>query len=389
MRLTNRINGTLNRLRHEYRMWRHRQEDSRADRLFQQWIRQLCDARVQVLLGGNFAEYGGVQGHLKAIQRNSEMKVELGPPDELIKKITLYQCQLRIGSLLRDFDASVMHAVHSHVFPLFTDWCFLQQQQFGTFWIHTYHLNYYPEHCRGDLEPWMLQINESLLKTACHADAKISVSRWQQAELRDQHGIDTIYIPNGVDVARCQLCSAARFRNAHALDHFVLYVGRDDPVKNPEEFVHLALRMPEIPCVMIGGGLNPDRIAELCGSVPKNLHILGPKSAAEVHDALAAASVVVVTSKREGLPTLVLEAMVHETPLVVPDEAGCLEALNQGQYGSIYRLGDLEDLQKKVTAALSRKRTPYGGLRHVCENYDWQTVMPQLDEVYRRREKQS
>lgn len=385
MQLLNRIHGTLNRVRHEYRMWRYRREDSRADMLFRRWIQQLRDTRVHVLLGGNFAEYGGVQGHLRAIQRNSGLKVELAPPDDLIQQITLYQCQLRINSLMRDFDGSSLNAVHSHVFPLFTDWCRYQQQQFGTFWIHTYHLNYYPEHCRSDLEPWMLQINESLLNTARHADVRISVSRWQQKELIDQHGIESIFIPNGVDVARCQQGSAARFGRMHALDHFVLYVGRDDPVKNPEEFVELAVRIPEIPCVMIGGGLTEGRVRELCGTVPANLRILGQKPVSEVHDALAAASVVVVTSKREGLPTLVLEAMVHETPLVVADEAGCMEAVNQGQFGAIYQLGDVEDLKSKVTEVLAGPKKSVGGLQYVGQHYDWRQVSRQLDEVYRRR----
>jgi glycosyltransferase involved in cell wall biosynthesis len=366
-------------------MWRYRREDSRADTLFRRWIQQLRDTQVQVLLGGNFAEYGGVQGHLRAIQRNSGLKVELAPPDDLIQQITLYQCQLRINSLMRDFNGSELNAVHSHVFPLFTDWCRYQQQQFGAFWIHTYHLNYYPEHCRGDLEPWMLQINESLLNTARHADVRISVSRWQQTELRDLHGIDSIFIPNGVDVTRCQQGSAARFRRMHKLDHFVLYVGRDDPVKNPEELVQLAMRIPDIPCVMIGGGLTEARVRELCGTLPGNLRILGQKPVSEVHDALAAASVVVVTSKREGLPTLVLEAMVHETPLVVADEAGCMEAVNQGQFGAIYQLGDVEDLKSKVTEVLAGPKKSVGGLQYVGQHYDWRQVSRQLDEVYRRR----
>jgi glycosyltransferase involved in cell wall biosynthesis len=231
----------------------------------------------------------------------------------------------------------------------------------------------------------MLQINESLLNTARHADVRISVSRWQQTELRELHGIQSVYIPNGVDVARCQQGSAARFLRTHSLDHFVLFVGRDDPVKNPEEFVQLAMRIPGIPCVMIGGGLTEGRVRELCGTVPANLRILGQKPVSEVHDALAAASLVVVTSKREGLPTLVLEAMVHETPLVVPDEAGCMEAVNQGQFGAIYQLGAVEDLKSKVTEVLAGPKKSVGGLQYVSQHYDWRQVSRQLDEVYRRR----
>jgi glycosyltransferase involved in cell wall biosynthesis len=338
----------------------------------------------EVLTGANFDFSGGVRGHLLGIKSYSSLRVQLAPEDSLLSRIGLYWCQVHFGGQFRGVNASGFSAIHSHVYPEFIEWCCFQQQQFGAYWVHTYHNHYYPEFSRGALEPWMVRINDSLLNTARFADVRISVSRWQQQELRDLHSIETVYIPNGVDAARCLQGSAERFKKVFGLDRFILYVGRDDPVKNPEEFVQLALRMPDVPCVMIGGGLTPARVSELCGVVPRNLRILGPKSFAVVHDALAAASVVVVTSKREGLPTLVLEAMVHEKPVVVPEERGCSEAVNHGQFGSIYTLGDLDDLEKKVRAVLAQRGPNRGALQHVRREYDWSVTAAMLDRIYRR-----
>ncbi len=380
----NRIAGYAKKIRHELRMWGYRRAEDRADRLFRRWMTKLQKNPPEVLIGGNFDFAGGVRGHLLGIQTYSNLKVQFAPEDALLSRIGVYWCHVHFGGQFRSINASGFSAIHSHVYPEFNEWCFFQQQQYGAYWVHTYHNHYYPEFSRGPLEPWMLRINESLLNTARFADVRISVSRWQQQELRELHSIETVYVPNGVDVARCCRGSAERFRKEYSLDQFILYVGRDDPVKNPEEFVQLALRLPEVPCVMIGGGLTPARVFELCGSVPQNLRILGPKSSAVVHDALAAAAVVVVTSKREGLPTLVLEAMVHERPVVVPDERGCSEAVNHGEFGSIYSLGDLDDLENKVRAALAQCVPTVGALQHVKSEYDWSVTAAKLDRIYRR-----
>jgi glycosyltransferase involved in cell wall biosynthesis len=231
----------------------------------------------------------------------------------------------------------------------------------------------------------MTDINQSLLEVARHADVRISVSKWQRQELAERYGIETIYIPNGVDVQSCLTASGLRFRNRFQLEKFVLYVGRNDPVKNPEEFVALARQLDDVTCVMIGGDLSKSTMRELCGELPGNLHILGSQPSSVVADAIAAASVVVVTSRREGLPTLVLEAMTQNAQLVVPDEPGCLEAVRGGRFADVYSLGDVNDLTRKVGGLLQRPRQASGARDYVRQHYDWQAVAKQLDAVYTSR----
>jgi glycosyltransferase involved in cell wall biosynthesis len=358
--LSSKMKGYIRRLRHELAMWQHRRNQKRCDRLFDDWVKRLSRNSPDVLIGANFAEYGGVRGHLQAVKKHSRLRVEMAPPDWLLSAIGFYESQCRMQNDFSRLDVSRLMAVHSHVFPLFTDWCLSQKLQRGVFWVHTYHLNYYPEHCRGVMEEWKQQINQSLLTTAKHADVRISVSEWQRKELSDSHDIETIYIPNGVDVDLCLEASADRFRRRQKLDQFVLYVGRNDPVKNPEEFVELARHIPGVCCVMIGGDLSYDSMAELCGALPENIRILGSQPSAVVNDALAAASAVVVPSKREGLPTLVLEAMVHETPLIVADEPGCLEAVRAGVSSwGCFEFGKVGD-KDAGTAAAKRRGSDIG-----------------------------
>jgi glycosyltransferase involved in cell wall biosynthesis len=376
------LEGYRRRLIYEWQQWQSRKDEQKAVRCFDKWLESLTREPPDVLLGANFAAYGGVRHHIRAIQQNSSLKIDLAPPGSLIESVGLHRFTGSFRERFFQLNASPMKAVHSHVFPWFIDWCRHQQIQHGVRWIHTYHLMYYPEHADGPLLPWQQEINESLINVARHADVCLSVSKWQCEELRDQHGITSTYLPNGVDVRACDRANPDRFRKKICLDRFILYVGRNDPVKNPGEFVELARRLPEETFVMIGGGLDPATVTDLWGMPPANLMILGEMSQQEVQDAIAACLVLVVTSKREGLPTLVLEAMVHETPLVVPDEAGCMEAINYGQFGGIYRRNDLDDLEQKVLLACGHRRPNREARNCVLKEFDWAIIAPDLDRMY-------
>jgi len=335
------------------------------------------------LIGTNL-KWGGVRHHIHAIKTYSSHSIELAPSDRLLNKLRGYDFTGDLKKSLEDFAPSATRAVHSHVFPWFMAWC-RRHQEAGIRWVHTYHLSYFPEHARGELEPWQRDINRALLEEARHADIRVSVARWQQEQLHREHGIETRYIPNGVDVTICDQANSRRFMRKTGLNGCVLYVGRNDPVKNPVDFVRLARRLPEQIFAMIGQELTDEvLLTEWDIEVPRNLHVLGAASHSDVQDAISACSALVVTSKREGLPTLVLEAMAHRKPIVVPNEAGCMEAVNGGEFGWVYRQGDIEDLADKTLAAIA-EGSDRGDLarRHVLAEYDWRVIAPRLDDIYR------
>ena len=300
-----------------------------------------------------------------------------------MQKVSVHHFSSDFNEQFQAFALPGGRAVHSHVYPWFIEWCQGQQKK-GIRWIHTYHLNYYPEHGKDTLEPWQEAINESLFRDASKADVKISVSKWQQEELFREHGIATEYLPNGVDVSSCDDGRAARFIGQFGPEDFILYVGRNDPVKNPAEFVRLARFLPAYNFVMVGGGLNSDSLRnEWQVDIPSNLSVVGGLPHSLVQDAIAACSVLVVTSKREGLPTLVMEGMAHRKPVVVPNEPGCLEVVNHGEFGLVYQLGDVEDLAEKTVRALAETGLGERARQRVLDEYDWRVIAPKLDAIYR------
>jgi glycosyltransferase involved in cell wall biosynthesis len=368
---------------YEWNQARHRAAARKRKAAFQSWLDALSATPPEVLVGANFAAYGGVRHHIQAIQRYSALNVQLAPPESVLRTVGPHHLSHDFRQRFLDFPATGIKVVHSHVFPWFIDWCREKQKQ-GMRWVHTYHLKYFPEHGPDGLEPWQAEINDALINVACHADVKLSVSKWQVEELRREHHIEAQYLPNGVDVALCDAADASRFRSKTGLEDFVLYVGRNDPVKNPRDFVLLAERLPNLQFVMVGGALSEESLRrDWQIEVPSNLRVLGSCTYAKVQDAIAACSVLVVTSKREGLPTLVMEGMAHRKPVVVPDELGCVEVIGQGQSELVYEPGNLDNLADKALLALNSSGANHIGRQRVLDLYDWRVIAPQLDAIYR------
>ena len=373
---------TRHRLRYAIEEWRKARIVASKRRLFEKWVTRLGKYPPSVLIGANFAEFGGVRNHLRAIQKHSSLRTELAPTDALLEVVSAHEVANTYRDVFFDFrpPASVK-AVHSHVFPWFIEWC-EKVKGLGPLWVHTYHAPYFPEHAGGNLEPWQAHFNAVQVNTARHADIRISVSRWQAQYLRDVHSIESVYVPNGVDVRICDLADGNRFRRQTDGNDFVLYVGRDDPVKNPDDFVRLAAQLPNLQFVMIGRGLSPGVLEAHGLALPDNLRVFGEASHVETMDAIAASSAVVVTSKREGLPTLVLEAMALGKPIVVPNEPGCVEAMGGGDLGYVYDQSDIDDLVAKTSLAFGDKGGQKERRDRVLKEYDWRVVAPQLDAIY-------
>jgi glycosyltransferase involved in cell wall biosynthesis len=381
----------VDKVRHELRYrpaaalssWKSSRQKNAKRALLRQSFAGLHANPPEVLIGANIGGSNGIIHHISAIRNFSRLRVEISPSERAMKELSHHDLHTTFRDDVMSFEPRGMRVIHSHVFPYFIEWC-RKHRDSVALWVHTYHSQYYPLDS-APLEPWQAEFNRVLIEEARHADVRISVSRWQQKELLDLHGIDTIHIPNGVNIAHCDLANAERFRSRFGHDRFILYVGRNEPVKNPAEFIRLARRMPDQRFMMIGKSLTAAELRESWGiECPPNVVLAGSASHLEVQDALAACAVVVATSVREGLPTLVLEALAHKKPVVVSNEAGSVEAVEYGRFGSIYEPGDLDDLEHKTRFALCGPPEIPEARQHVLSMYDWRVVAPQLDAIYSR-----
>ncbi len=385
------IMNRVDQVRHELRYrpaaawasWKEGRRISANRARLQKYFADLRAYPPEVLLGANIGgAANGILHHMAAIRNFSRLKVELSPPDWLLQHLTHHDFHTTFRDEVMSFEPRGIRVLHSNVFPYYIQWC-RRQRDAVDLWVHTYHSPYTPLNDQHELEPWEKEFHHVLMNEARHADVRISVSKWQQKELRSEYEIETIHIPNGVNVGNCDLGDASRFRARFGDDPFILYVGRNEMVKNPQDLLRLAMQMPTERFVMLGGGLTAEAVRERWGiDAPFNVTFGGSVSHIQVQDALAAASLVVTTSIREGLPTLVLEALAHRRAVVVSNEPGSVEVIDNGRFGMIYETGNVDDLEAKVRAALEGPRENAEARNYVLETYDWRVVAPQLDAIY-------
>lgn len=328
-----------------------------------------------------------MRAHLKAIQRHSVHRVALMPDDALSRWATRKRRWHELTRAVCSLPLDCFRLVHSHVSPNFIAAC-RRAQAAGVPWIHTYHTLYFPEHSTsGRLEPWQEDINRALIREARHADVRISISPWLQALLLEKYGIETLLVPNGVDVDECLAAQkTTKSSRSRQLGDFVLYSGNLSEVKNPALFIDLAARVPGMTFVMIGKGLEGEALSEVYGQqLPENLLPFGPVDHNEALRLTEGARSLVVTSHSEGLPTAVLEAMALAKPVVAPDSFGCRDLIQHGINGFLYSPGVLDAVAEQLQIALEAVSVGATAARIVQREYAWPQVIQKIDAIYSER----
>jgi glycosyltransferase involved in cell wall biosynthesis len=172
-------------------------------------------------------------------------------------------------------------------------------------------------------------------------------------------------IRNGVDCSRFNGDrKAVDFRREIELPEatpVIGYVGRFAHEKAPELFVAtaevVARRHSEVHFVMLGEGPLSGKVSDMIDSSPNRArwHLPGVRRAIE--DVYPAIDILVLSSRQEGTPLVLLEAMAAERAVVATDVGGVSEIVEAGTTGLVVMPGDYEALADScVTLLLDRER---------------------------------
>ncbi|SFO04781.1 glycosyltransferase [Xenorhabdus japonica] len=162
--------------------------------------------------------------------------------------------------------------------------------------------------------------------------------------------IKTIYNPFDFEKIKAQ---ASETNSYHGLN-YILHVGRLHQVKRQDRLID-AFAKANLPCKLIIVGQGSKEI-EACLKVKIHEYELDDKVIlagfqSNPHPIINGAKAVVISSDSEGLPTVLIEALICHTPIVSTDCPGGVREIMTGQLKNYLSSLDADSLAEKIRLA--------------------------------------
>jgi glycosyltransferase involved in cell wall biosynthesis len=195
------------------------------------------------------------------------------------------------------------------------------------------------------------------------ADALESIHRVPSSRVR--------VIPNGVPADRCPVPDAETRRAARARwglrpdGDVVAYLGSLTREKDVGAAITAVSRLPDVEMVIAGEG--PERAeleARAAAITPGRVRFVGVVAGAA--PVLAAADAVVLASRTEGVPGVLIEAGLSGLPAVATAVGGVAEVVDDGVTGVLAAPGDVAGLTAGLERALANRDAMGEAARRRC-----------------------
>jgi glycosyltransferase involved in cell wall biosynthesis len=262
--------------------------------------------------------------------------------------------------------------------------------------VHTYHGHVLDAYFPAITTRAVIAV-ERLLAPA--ADRLIAISDRIRKELVDQYRIGQpsqyATIPLGFDLARFAAIDAAARRDARRTLQIapsapvVTTVGRLTAIKNHELFlraaVHILVAVPTVQFMIVGDGeerAHLERLARDLG-IAANVRFVGWRRDLEV--VYGATDVFLLTSRNEGTPVALIEAMASAVAGVANDVGGVPDVIDAPDYGTLVA-GEEDAAARAVIALLRdddrRARIGVAARAHVLARYGQDRLVRQIAGLY-------
>ena len=181
-------------------------------------------------------------------------------------------------------------------------------------------------------------------------------------------------------------------KNDSSKDPYILYSGRLDYRKGLFDLIDCSLivckKYPDISFYIIGKGLLlnklKNKVKEL--GLTKNFHFLGFVSKEKLIQLYQQATVYVLPSHYEGLPTVLLEAMACGCPVIATAVSGNLDVITHGIDGILVPPKKPEEIAKSIIKLLNdndnRKKLGINARKTIAKRFTWKKITNKYIENY-------
>ncbi len=152
--------------------------------------------------------------------------------------------------------------------------------------------------------------------------------------------------------------------------------------KNPRLFLDVGLRLieadPNTRVLLVGVGPLMPELEEAVAQrgLTEAFTFLGRRE--DVNALMAVADLLLLTSDREGMPNVVLEAQLMGLPVVATDAGGTRDAMEPGESGFLCPTGDADALvaacRRLLTDPETARRMGQAGARHAWTDFSIATM---------------
>ncbi len=251
------------------------------------------------------------------------------------------------------------------------------------------------EHARHTLSrsPRLQQVARRAVAQAAHFSVvSYDLARWFVAELGvDPQRIEVIH--GGIDVTRFTPgCDAAPLRALAAgagTGPIVVSVGRLVEAKHQELLIDATARLADVGAilVLVGDGDRRQALERHAEGAGARGRVVFAGTRADIPSLLPGADVFALSSRREGLPVALMEAMAAGLPVVATAVGGVPELVVHGRTGLLVPpedAGRLADALRQLLADRERARAmAAAGRARVEQEFSLETVVGTYERRYR------
>lgn len=165
----------------------------------------------------------------------------------------------------------------------------------------------------------------------------------------------------------------------------VCAIGRLSAEKGYDVLLHALAGMPDVGAVLVGEGPERSALERLRAELGLEQRVRMPGWSAEPADALNECDALVLPSRWESFPLVVLEAMHAGLPVVASDVGSVAEAVVDGETGLLVRPGEVEPLRDAIRRVGDRDvaaRMGEAGRARARELFTTERMAAQYEELY-------
>lgn len=228
----------------------------------------------------------------------------------------------------------------------------------------------------------------------CVSDASLQdYLSWMGMRKNSRHHVVYNGFELGVIDAPRKLELNCRYRKEYALPSQKYVIGsafRFDEIKRPYLWIDVAQkligRLPEVHFVIFGDGSLREPILRKLHELNIAQYFTLPGIVSDVPYKLCMLDQFLLTSRSEGLPTVVIEAQFAGVPIVAPDVGGISECIIEGESGELV-VGDGADLFVEAILSLrARYRSSNGSVAKlhdfVQERFSHDKMIASIESLY-------